>query len=57
MSSMETLVREHRLAQERIAREEQAAAETAEWNAMVRDAYLEDARRALHATEAAGFTR
>jgi hypothetical protein len=64
MSTMETLVREHRLAQKRAAaraaraaKKAQRDAEKAEWIALVQEAYIENAVRSLHATEAAGFTR
>ena len=57
MSTMEQMVREHRLEQERMAREAAEAAAAAEWNAMVREAYTLNAIFDLHATEAAGFTR
>ena len=57
MSTMEQMVREHRLEQERVAREAAEAAEAAEWSAMVCEAYTLNAVFDLHATEAAGFTR
>ena len=57
MSTMEQMVREHRLEQERVAREAAEAAEAAEWSAMLREAYTLNAVFDLHKTEARGFSK